>query len=267
MRKYLRFISIIFVALTHVTASAGDGLLSEQELLRRIQVFGDDFLVAVLKGPTLENPAEWIMRRAGDYRYRYVSGSDYGALEQTESHVPDADRPNTVWQRRVGDNLIETFVRDTSRDILIVEEADLQRGFRVEIEPGVHVPAKIAPGDELALRSTVTVFELDDGEMFDKGTLESIITYEGAFRVRTPAGEFDTVLIREDFLLDVGPLSATDDRFLFFARDVGLVAEIEGVKASAMFLIRTSDKSAKVLVSYPDPNAPGGTAGDISAVN
>jgi hypothetical protein len=35
-----------------------------------------------------------------------------------------------------------------------------------------------------------------------------------------------------------------------------------------MFLLRTSDKSAKVLVSYPDPDAPApSVAGDISAVN
>ena len=72
------------------------------------------------------------------------------------------------------------------------------------------------------------------------------------WRVRTPAGEFDTILIREDFKMKIGPLKAEDDRLLFFARGVGLVAEVEGVRASAVLVIRIKEHSAKVLVEYPD---------------
>jgi hypothetical protein len=95
------------------------------------------------------------------------------------------------------------------------------------------------------------VFHLETGEPFKEGHLESTVTYQGAFRVRTPAGEFDAILVREDFVLSVGPLKAEDDRFLFFARDVGLVAEIEGIRASALLVFRTQEDSAKVLATYP----------------
>ena len=80
--------------------------------------------------------------------------------------------------------------------------------------------------------------------------------------MRTPAGEFDTVLIREDFKMDVGPLTAEDDRLLFFARGVGLVAEVEAIRASAILIIRIKEHSAKVLAEYPEGIDPGVSAAE-----
>ena len=70
--------------------------------------------------------------------------------------------------------------------------------------------------------------------------------------MRTPAGEFDTIVLREDFKLRIGPLKAEDDRLLFFARGVGLIAEEEALRASAILIIRMKEDSAKILVEYPD---------------
>ena len=269
MRPYLQLAAAAALSIAGLDAAAsGHALLPEAELERRMAVLGDDFLITSLEGPVIDNPADWIQRRAGSYTYRYVSGSDDGKLEQTELHIPDSDKPDTVWKRRVGDNLVETFVRDQSQDVLIIEDMDLERGFRVVIRPGVHLRANMRPGDSWENVSQLDVYDLEDGELFRNGELKSAVTYEGAFRVRTPAGVFDTVLIREDFRLDIGPLSAEDDRFLFFARDTGLVAEIEGIKASAMLIINTRDESAKLLVDFPRNTPAEDTAAkDLSAAD
>ena len=42
-----------------------------------------------------------------------------------------------------------------------------------------------------------------------------------------------------------------DDRLLLLAKGIGLVAEVEGIKASALFVYHTHESSAKMLADYP----------------
>jgi hypothetical protein len=245
--------AVLSVLLVVFGAVAQGEALPEKELIERMSVFGDGFLVGSVEAPVINEPARWIGRRSGDYVYRFTKGSDDGALVQTERHIPDEENPDRASERHIGERVVETFVSSSSSDVLIVEEVDHRHGFRMEIKPGIHWPADVRVGDEWVIDADLAVYEVDTGEFFKDGKLRSTITYEGAFRVRTPAGEFDAILMREDFLVHIGPLQAEDDRFLFFARDVGLVAEIEAIRASALLLLHVKEDSAKVLQSYPQP--------------
>lgn len=142
-------------------------------------------------------------------------------------------------------------------DGFVVEETDREHGFRVEIEPGVHLPSRIEPDSEWEIDANLRVFDLETGKLQHDGQLRALHSYEGAYRINTPAGVFDTVLIREDFIMHVGPLKAEDDRFLFFAKGVGLVAELEAIRASALIVLRIKDDAAKVLVDFPGITAVG----------
>lgn len=227
--------------------------LSEKELLRRMAVFGDDFLVEVIEAPVVAEPLAWVRREPGEYVYQYVAGAAdaEGNLVQRERHVPDPERPDRAWKRHVGDRIVESFEAEADHDVVIVEEIDHDHGFRIVITPGVHWPAGIHVGDEFVIESTLEVFPIGEQESTHNGTLESDLTYEGAFRIRTPAGVFDTILIREDFRLHIGPLKAEDDRFLFYAKGIGLVAEIEAVRAAALIVFHMKEDSAKVLARLP----------------
>lgn len=226
--------------------------LSEEKLIERLAILGDDFLVDVIQGPTIQNPVAWLNPQAGDFVYRFVDGDEDGSLVQTERRVKVAANPDgPAWERHIGEHTTETFVISEDLDMVIVREIDREHNFRIEIQPGVHLPANIRPGDEWEVTANLSVYRLDSGKFFRHGRLDATHTYEGAFRVRTPAGEFDTILIREDFRMHIGPLKAEDDRFLFFAKDVGLVAEIEAIRASAIFVIRIEEDSAKVLEIHP----------------
>ena len=225
--------------------------LTEGELQKLLETFGPEFVIERMEAPTIRNVYDWVNRKAGYYRYQFVEGSDDGEEFQLEKHVPDKSNPDTAWTRHIGDTLVESFEITDDRDVLIVEETDRKHGFRVVIEPGVHLPAGIDPGATWEVDARLSVYQLEDDSLAHQGKVEAIHSYEGAFRIRTPAGDFDTILIREDFILHVGPLKADDDRFLFFARGVGLVAEVEAIKASAILIFRTREHSAKVLVEYP----------------
>jgi len=253
---------IAVLAIGGLLSSAGvlAGSLSEKELDKQLASFGDGFVIERLEAPTIDNPHDWINRRAGKYVYRFVEGSDDGKETHVEEHVPDPDTPETAWRRRVGDTLVETYTSSDEMDVFIVEEIDHEHGFRVVIEPGVHLPAGIEPGATWEIDADLSVYDTEDGSFVHDGSLDAIHSYEGAFRVRTPAGEFDTILIREDFKMDIGPLGAEDDRLLFFARGVGLVAEVEAIRASAILIIRVKEHSAKVLVEYPEGIEPADAA-------
>lgn len=227
--------------------------LSPQEQRERLSVLGSDFVVAPIEAPVIEDISAWVNRRPGTYEYRVVSDSQEGAPVQSEQHVPLPGEGLESWQRVVEDRLVETFVAEEDRDVLIVEEVDHQHGFRIVMEPAVHIPRSIAPGHEWQIDSDIKAYRLKDGELVRTGKLTALHTYEGAYRVRCPAGEFDAILVREDFILHIGPLKAEDDRLLMFAKGIGLVAEVEGIKASAMFIFHLHEDSAKMLQSYPDP--------------
>lgn len=251
LRRNPPIVSIITVVLLLIVAPGRASTLTEDELTEELAVFGPGFVVTRIDAPVIENPYDWINRRPGDYTYRFVEGSDDGATRQTERHVPDTASPETDWERRIGDTLVEKFTSSNERDVLIVEETDHEHGFRIEIEPGVHLPPGIRPGDTWEIEAALSVYRIEDGILAYEGTLDAVNSYEAAYRIRTPAGEFDAVLIREDFKVRIGPLKAEDDRFLFYARGVGLVAEIEAIRASALLVIRTREHSAKVLEAYP----------------
>jgi hypothetical protein len=250
MKKMTRFTPL--VALTVILGSSVSAEpLSQKDLIERLSIFGADFLVEVIEGPLIRDPWRWVSPRAGDFTYRFVEGSDDGSLIQTEHRVADTDTTHGAWERHIGERTVETFFGSEATDVVIVQEIDRKHNFRIDIQPGVHLPANIQPGDEWQVSADLSVYQLDSDELYKEGRLKATHTYEGAFRVRTPAGVFDTILVREDFQMHIGPLKAEDDRFLFFAKDIGLVAEIEAIRASAIFVVRVKENSAKVLEVYP----------------
>ena len=247
---------VLFAAGVLVNLQANADLLSPKEQLERLSVLGQDFIVAPIEAPVIEDVSAWVDRVPGSYVYRVVSDSAEGARLQTEQHVPLDGAGMESWQRVVEDRLVETFVAEEGRDILIVEEVDHHHGFRLVMEPAIHLPRTIAPGHEWEIDSAITAYRVDDGSVVREGQLKAVHSYEGAYRVRCPAGEFDAILIREDFQIHIGPLKAEDDRLLLFAKGVGLVAEVEGIKASALFVFHLHEDSAKMLEQHPDAVLP-----------
>jgi hypothetical protein len=243
-------VAVITAALFPVQSQAD--LLSPEQQLERLSVLGADFIVTPLEAPVIEDISAWVNRRPGTYQYRVVSDSADGEMLQSEQHIPLDSENLESWKRVVEDRLVETFVAEEDRDVLLVEEVDQQHGFRIVMEPAVHIPRAIAPGHEWRIESEIAAYRLKDGKLVRKGKLVALHSYEGAYRVRCPAGEFDAILVREDFQIHIGPLKAEDDRLLMFAKGIGLVAEVEGVKASALFVFHLHEESAKLLQAYPD---------------
>ncbi len=238
-------------------AAIAQGLFADKEVAKHIDQLGDGVVLREIDAPVIQDPTNWVGRQEGIYRYRYVAGDDHGKVEQLERHTPDPARPKLAWTRHVGESLIEGIDVVDGQGIRLHTETDLEHGYRVEIKPGITLPPGTQVGDSWRSDNTLTVYQLPDtGEVAHRGSLDASRRYLGAYRVRVPAGEFDAVLIEETYNLKVGPLSADDRRYVFYARDVGMVAEVEGLRASALIVFRMTQDSAKVLTAYPSPAAP-----------
>jgi hypothetical protein len=229
---------------------------AQESLQAHLALLGEQVTLTRIDPLTIEEPSHWVGRQAGNYTYRFTAGDDHGELEQIERHQPDPARPGQAWTRHIGENLIEQVEVVDGQAIRIYTETDKEHGYRVLIKPGVHLPAGLRVGDTWQSDNTLEVFELGEhGEPSHTGSLSASHRYIGTWRIRVPAGEFDAVLIHDDYELSVGPLKASDERYAFYARDVGLVAEVEGLRASALIVLRVKEDSAKVLVDYPRTGA------------
>jgi hypothetical protein len=230
---------------------ASDALLPN-DVKDAIQLLGEDFLVESISAPDLVRPAEWVGRSEGEYYFRYVSGDDHGKHEQVELHRPDPDNPHLAWSRHIGETIIEEITVVDGQGISIHTETDIEHGYRVEIHPGLSIPVGSAKGDVWKADNTLTVFDLGEpNKVAYTGSMTSLQRYVGAYRVKVPAGLFDTVLLEEDYKIRIGPLKGDDVRYVFYAKGVGVVAEVEGIRASALIVFRMKEKSAKVLERYP----------------
>ena len=217
-----------------------------------VALLGAGVVLRAIEAPVMEKPALWLGRPAGRYRFTYVEGGVKGKPDQVEEHQPDPVRPELAWRRHIGDAMTEHLEVQPDFGIRHVEETDHTHGYRVTFEPGVAVPPGAKKGDTWQTDSELTAYEVTrPSDPSHRGKLRATRRYVGAYRVRVPAGEFDTVLLEETYDIQVGPLKASDTRHVFYARGVGIVAEVEGMRASALIVFRVQEKSARVLMELP----------------
>ena len=81
--------------------------------------------------------------------------------------------------------------------------------------------------------------------------MTSKLSYVGVYEVKTPAGTWPSILVRAEFDIHVGPAKVSDTAYMFFAKDVGKIAEIEATRVSAVLVYHSNTKVVKVLADCP----------------
>ncbi len=222
------------------------------DLPAAIDLLGPGVVLGAIEAPVMLKPALWVGRPAGRYPFSYRVGGEKGKPDQIEEHQPDPARPEHAWRRHIGAAMTESLEIMDDFGIRHVEETDHTHGYRVTFDPGITVPPGVKKGDRWQTESLLTAYAVSSpNDPVHRGKVLATRRYVGAYRLRVPAGEFDTVLIEETYDLQIGPLKASDTRQIFYARGVGIVAEIEGLRASALIVFRLQEKSARVLMALP----------------
>jgi hypothetical protein len=239
--------SVAFLS-TPAAAEADKVIPLRGETQQDVALLGDGVVGKALPAPTLTDPAAYLNLGGGVWEFKIVSGKDKGKT-QKESYKKEAENR---WQRRIGDEYLEHLTIGGEDGTSKVAETALSFGYRATFPPGIHEAKSLEPGQSIEIDSKLAVSEeKTPDEVKYTGTMKATFTYEGAYEVTVPAGTFETILVRVDAKIHVGPANVEDTQYIFFAKGVGKVAEVEALRIAAILVYHSHSKTAKVLTSYP----------------
>lgn len=170
------------------------------------------------------------------------------AVGRAPAHWPDSGVP-PVAVTIPGRSVMYLFL-DAKGSIVAETQLDLEQAVLVTFTPGeMRVPHQGVP-DPYQMK--VKVWDLHDpGDLEHEGTMNVVARNRGTWRVKTPAGEFDCLMLRLDYDGKVGPASVKDTNLRFISPEVGLVASVEGKRVSAMIFYNTDTRIALALKDPP----------------
>jgi hypothetical protein len=218
-----------------------------------LELLGKGIVGKALPAPPITDVREYLNLGSGTWEYKIVAGGKAGKEVRTESYekMPD-EKGSEVWKRAVGTEFIEYVKIDPDHAFGKHLEDDLDLGYTSRFLPGVAWLAKTVAGETRTLESKIEAFKTEKpGKISYRGKMTSKLTYIGVYEVTTPAGTFPSALIRTEFDIEIGPAKVSDTAYVFAAKNVGKVAEVETTRISAVLVYHSSTQVGKLLTKYP----------------
>jgi hypothetical protein len=223
------------------------------EIAKDLAMLGEGVVGKAVPAPPMEDFRDYLNLGPGTWEYHIVAGGDDGAKVRTESYekMPDKDGAE-IWQRKLGSEYVEYLTLDAKGGFGKHLEDDVDLGYTSRFLPGVTWLANSAAGTKHAQKIKIEAFKSTkpDHVSYD-GTMQSELSYIGAYEVTTPAGTWPAALVHAKFTIDIGPAKVEDSMYAFYVKGLGKVAEIESTRVSALLIYHSNTKVAKVLKSYP----------------
>ena len=244
---------LAFFGSTPYAIAAGDVIPLSAANRKALSPLGKGVVGHAVPAQPIADPIRLFGLKPGVWTYEITSGA---SQDQTEaeilSRIPATARGAT-WKRVIGKEYIQHLKTTRNHDIFLTSEAVEHHELLAHFEPDVLVlSAGMKPGESRSFETKINVSKLQNPTSKEyKGHLKATTTYEGAYKVTTPAGTFNAVLFKTDYRVDVGLVKVQDTHYVFYADGVGKVAAIEGMRVSALLLYHTHTRTAKVLLSHP----------------
>ena len=159
----------------------------------------------------------------------------------------ERDSSGASWRYAVGCTSGLFIEQTADGSLTFVSEEDFGTGVIIRYAPAEpDLLTGLEPGDSRSSSIDVQVSDLSDPhEVTHAGTLDVTYSYVGAYKVTTPAGGYDAALIKWTYKGEVGPAKIDDTQYRFFAANVGMVASVDKLDISALFLYHATRSSAK----------------------
>jgi hypothetical protein len=190
--------------------------------------------------------------KLGTWTYKVVSGKHAGSTRTNVLKAATDPDEHGLWQRHDPGNRV--FSITASEQALTVESLGVfDHNLLIEYLSGEPLVRKgMKPGDQISHKTDVRAVKLNHpSHERSHGYLDITVTYMGRRKVTTPAGQFDTYLIRRDIKSDVTPVKQTDTIYAFYADGVGIVAQVSHLDVDAAFVYRQNTRTGLVLQSLP----------------
>lgn len=190
--------------------------------------------------------------KAGTWVYNVVSGKEVGKTRTNVlQQAKDPDHLD-LWQRHDPGNRV--FSMEVSEEAMVVNSLAVHaHNLLIEYVSGEPLVKKgMKPGETVSHKTDVKAVKLNHpSHQRSSGFLEIVVTYVGRIKVTTPAGKFDTYLVRRDIKSDVSPVKQTDTIYAFYAENMGIVALVSHLDVHAAFVYHQDTRTAMVLASTP----------------
>jgi hypothetical protein len=201
----------------------------------------------------LDDPALFARWEAGDWTYRITAGPRRGQMER-ERLTPIATTPRgETWERAVGQEYTLYLRRTADGSLVLPSEIAHTHKALVHFDPPLsYLIAGLPLGERRVFDGKIDVYSASNpATKWYSGKIQATTTYAGVYRIRTPAGTFDAILIRTEYRIDIlAVVSVRDTLFTFYAEGIGKVAEAEHRRISAMGLFSSDTKIGRILVSF-----------------
>ena len=196
---------------------------------------------------------EYLNLGPGTWKYKILSGGKAGGEVRHEQYAEmPAEGTTKVWKRTVGEEFVEYIHIQSDHDFGKHLEDDLDVGYSSRFLPGVVWLHKTQAGQTRTIESKIEAFKTGNPKKISfHGKMTSKVSYVGVYEVKTPAGTWPAILVRAEFDIHVGPAKVSDTAYMFFAKGVGKIAEIEATRVSAVLVYHSNTKVVKILTEYP----------------
>jgi DUF3108-like len=220
-----------------------------------ISLLGPDVVGETLPDSPIPDARTLLPTKLGTWTYKVVSGKHAGSTRTNVLKAATDPDEAGLWQRHNPGNRVFSIAAD-EQALTVQSLGVFDHNLLIEYLSGEPLVRKgMKPGDQITHKTDVRAVKLNHpSHERSHGYLDITITYMGRRKITTPAGQFDTYLIRRDIKSDVTPVKQTDTIYAFYADNVGIVAQVSHLDVDAAFVYRQNTRTALVLQSLPTSN-------------
>jgi len=213
---------------------------------------GDGVVGEALPAAPIADPSKLYHLHPGHWEYRILAGANKGQVERVDVERARPDDPDADWRLVTSTGDVQQLKVTRRHEVVKLAQEDADSDRLVVYRPGLVLDPDMRVGQSKKKDAKISSYKRKKRDEVEyDGTLDYTVTYLGAYRVKTPAGEFDTKLLRHDYRIEIGPAKSNNVSYTFYADGVGNVAEVARDDVSAMFVYRRKTLVARVLLTLP----------------
>lgn len=224
------------------------------ELREALSPLGSGVVGEALPAAPIVVPSRLFHLAPGRWEYRIVAGANKGQLQSVRLERVTANDRGATWELVSSNGEVQQLKETTSHEVVKLAQEDADSDRIVVYRPGLVLDPGMKVGEGKTVRSALRTHKRKRPDKVEyDGELDYTTRYLGAYRVETPAGRFDARLLEHEYDMKIGPAKAHHKSYVFYADDVGNVAEVSREKVSALFVYNRSSLTARVMVEAPSP--------------
>ncbi|MDP6987767.1 MAG: hypothetical protein QGG74_06955 [Phycisphaerales bacterium] len=207
--------------------------------------------------PPIEKVGDWLPMRAGTYRYARPSGgeSTIKLVETSRGAGHPVGATSGGWRMDVSDGPTRYLRTDATKlrsGVVVPTDVSISNGLLIRLNPPQ--PLLLEGGPHPPQDISVKIYDVHDPSVVTHaGSVTCQWKDLGGWRVKTPAGVYDTRLVRMHYSGTVGPASVSGHTYTFYAPGVGPVAMTDARDISAFLFFSDDTDHAGVLKAPPAP--------------